>query len=135
MSVTASTASDRGVDPDPSSADSAELEEDPTPAPEPVPLPDRLQSVHEWVNHTFGPLGAAALAPDAATATPGHPVDLYDSGATHHMSPFREDFTSFTEIPARPLNAANQQQFNAMGVGKMTVPVPNAPSKDTPLHL
>ncbi|EIW56044.1 uncharacterized protein TRAVEDRAFT_80018, partial [Trametes versicolor FP-101664 SS1] len=62
-------------------------------------------------------------------------VDLYDSGATHHMSPFREHFETFTETPARSLNAANQQQFHATGIGSMVIPVPNAPSEDTRIRL
>ncbi|TFK77814.1 hypothetical protein K466DRAFT_440105, partial [Polyporus arcularius HHB13444] len=61
--------------------------------------------------------------------------DLYDSGATHHMSPYRSEFVTFTETPARPLSAANQQQFHAQGVGEMIIPVPNPPSEDTRIKL
>ncbi|RPD55062.1 hypothetical protein L227DRAFT_476078, partial [Lentinus tigrinus ALCF2SS1-6] len=61
--------------------------------------------------------------------------DLYDSGATHHMSPYRQDFVRFTPMPDKPLNAANQQQFLAKGSGEMVISVPNAPSEDSPIEL
>ncbi|KAI9060390.1 hypothetical protein FKP32DRAFT_1544432, partial [Trametes sanguinea] len=62
-------------------------------------------------------------------------LDLYDSGATHHMSPYRQDFASFAATPDKPLNAANQQQFHAKGVGEMFIPVPNPPSPPTRIKL
>ncbi|OSD05207.1 hypothetical protein PYCCODRAFT_1339524, partial [Trametes coccinea BRFM310] len=62
-------------------------------------------------------------------------LDLYDSGATHHMSPYRQDFMSFNATPDKPLNAANQQQFQAKGVGEMLIPVPNPPSPPTRIKL
>ncbi|RPD73157.1 hypothetical protein L226DRAFT_433990, partial [Lentinus tigrinus ALCF2SS1-7] len=61
--------------------------------------------------------------------------DLYDSGATHHMSPYRQDFVRFSPTPDRPLNAANQQTFLAQGIGEMVVAVPNAPSEDSRIKL
>ena len=27
--------------------------------------------------------------------------DLYDSGAAHHMTPYRDEFTSFQKMPTR----------------------------------
>ncbi|CDO78107.1 hypothetical protein BN946_scf184638.g3 [Trametes cinnabarina] len=85
--------------------------------------------------HEAGPLAAAVHAPLAAVASAGRALDLYDSGATHHMSPYRQDFTSFNATPDKPLNAANQQQFQAKGVGEMLIPVPNPPSPPTRIKL
>ena len=51
--------------------------------------------------------------------------DLYDSRASHHMSPCQEDFINFQEIPAKLLTAANRQTFSATGVGNMIVSIPN----------
>ncbi|PIL29342.1 hypothetical protein GSI_09393 [Ganoderma sinense ZZ0214-1] len=118
------------------------------PAPEPVPLLERLSNVAEWLNRVFGegcedapapsaPSAAAALEPLAATAAvePRPPVDLYDSSATHHMSPYREDFLTFQEIPPHDLTAANQQPFQATGVGDMLLPVPNDPAPSSNIRL
>ncbi|KAI0370413.1 hypothetical protein BV20DRAFT_944260, partial [Pilatotrama ljubarskyi] len=81
------------------------------------------------------PSTAAAHVPDAAAVAANHVIDLYDSGATHHMSPYLGDFVSFTATADKPLNAANQQQFHAKGVGEMVIPVPNAPAEDTHIKL
>ncbi|KIL56041.1 hypothetical protein M378DRAFT_43351, partial [Amanita muscaria Koide BX008] len=51
--------------------------------------------------------------------------DLYDSGASHHMSPCREDFITFREIQPYKLTAANNQPFMARGIGDMDILVPN----------
>jgi len=60
--------------------------------------------------------------------------DLYDSGASHHMSPCREDFINFQSIPEKSLTAANQQHFSALGMGDMIISVPNG-SKETKMKL
>ncbi|PPQ83602.1 hypothetical protein CVT26_001384 [Gymnopilus dilepis] len=52
-------------------------------------------------------------------------AELYDSGCTKHLSPFREDFEDFAEIPAKTFNAANKQKFSAIGKGEMVVDIPN----------
>ncbi|KZT66429.1 hypothetical protein DAEQUDRAFT_656439, partial [Daedalea quercina L-15889] len=52
-------------------------------------------------------------------------IDLYDSGASDHMSPYRDAFLTFCETVPRSLNAANQQMFQATGVGDVVVNIPN----------
>lgn len=52
-------------------------------------------------------------------------VELYDSGTTHHLSPYRDRFITFRPIPPKGFDAANQQSFSATGVGDMMVEVPN----------
>jgi hypothetical protein len=47
-------------------------------------------------------------------------IDLFDSGASRHMSGHRHRFTNFTEIEARPITAADKQCFNAIGKGDGT---------------
>ena len=55
-----------------------------------------------------------------------HPIwDLYDSGASHHMSPCHEDFVSFKDIAPCPLTTANQEAFMAHGIGDLIIMVPN----------
>ena len=52
-------------------------------------------------------------------------MELYDSGATRHISPYRDAFETYTTIPPKPFTAANRQVFNATGIGEMVVDVPN----------
>ena len=44
-------------------------------------------------------------------------VDLYDSGATCHMSGFRHRFINFVEIDPKPITAADKRTFSATGQG------------------
>ena len=66
-----------------------------------------------------------------AVITPGDEdsrvrVELYDSGATQHISPYKSDFISYAPLaPPIFLNTANQQRFPAIGRGTLVVQVPN----------
>ncbi|THH08422.1 hypothetical protein EW146_g8993 [Bondarzewia mesenterica] len=51
--------------------------------------------------------------------------ELYDSGATRHISPYRSDFERFETIPPKPFKAANKQTFDALGTGDIVVEVLN----------
>ena len=62
-------------------------------------------------------------------------TELYDSGATWHISPYKPDFLTY--LPLTPpvfLNAANQQKFPAIGHGMLSVLVPHG-AKETWLTL
>ncbi|KAI0075255.1 hypothetical protein K474DRAFT_1560994, partial [Panus rudis PR-1116 ss-1] len=50
--------------------------------------------------------------------------ELYDSGATRHMSPHRNRFINFIEIPPRSIGAADNRSFKAVGKGDMFIDVP-----------
>jgi Pol polyprotein/LTR polyprotein gag-polypeptide-like protein len=53
-------------------------------------------------------------------------IELYDSGITHHISPYKSNFISYAPlIPPVFLNMANQQQFSAIGCGTLAIQVPN----------
>jgi hypothetical protein len=52
-------------------------------------------------------------------------IELINSGCTHHISPYREDFTSFEEIPPRSFQAANKQRFSTVGMGELTIDLPD----------
>jgi len=53
-------------------------------------------------------------------------VELFDSGATRHISPYKADFTAYSPLtPPVFLNTANQQRFPAVGTGKLAIHVPN----------
>ena len=64
----------------------------------------------------------------AADETGGTEAELYDSGASRHMCPIRERFVTYHEIPARPITAANNCIFYAVGVRDLDVQVPNSAS-------
>ena len=49
----------------------------------------------------------------------GSEVDIYDSGASSHMSPDCHWFTKFRETPPYPIAAADKAIFNATGIGNM----------------
>ncbi|HEV7735797.1 MAG TPA: reverse transcriptase domain-containing protein, partial [Chlamydiales bacterium] len=73
---------------------------------------------------TVSSQACAYIADDIAINSPV-PFDLYDSGASHHMTPHREDFITFQVIVPRPLTAANQGKFHAIGIGDTIIMVPN----------
>ena len=66
---------------------------------------------------------AASLA--GTDETRGAEVDLYDSGATRHMSGFRHKFLDFTRIEPVPIITADKRSFEATGKGNMYVHIPN----------
>src|ERR1700678_1487854 len=55
-------------------------------------------------------------------------VDLYDSGATRHMSGFHHKFIDFVEIEPIPITAADKRTFKATGKGDMRIYLPNGNS-------
>ncbi|CAA7259930.1 unnamed protein product [Cyclocybe aegerita] len=61
-------------------------------------------------------------------------VEIYDSGSTRHISPYREDFVNLTEIPPQTLRAANKNNFSATGVGELIIDVPSGVNMKQ-LHL
>jgi len=52
-------------------------------------------------------------------------VDLYDSGASRHMSGHHHRFTNFIEIEPKPITAANKRAFHAIRKGDMLIDIPN----------
>src|SRR5487761_336488 len=61
-------------------------------------------------------------------------AELYDSGATRHMSPFRDRFSNYRVIPPRAITAADKRIFYAVGTGDLRIEVPNGESS-TPIVL
>jgi hypothetical protein len=75
-----------------------------------------------------------ALA-DSAVLTSARPeVELHDSGASQHMSPFLHRFTNLRSIPPRTITAASSRVFYAIGTGDLKIDVPNGASS-TPITL
>lgn len=50
--------------------------------------------------------------------------ELYDSGASRHMTPFRHKMINYTSIEPTSIKAANSRTFQAVGKGDMYVNVP-----------
>ncbi len=61
-------------------------------------------------------------------------IELYDSGASRHMSPHGHKFTNYRTIPPCPITAANKNIFHAVGLGNLGINVPNG-STTTPIIL
>ena len=89
-------------------------------------------TIHQWLDQQDDYAGetltssftTAMLANDGAA--PGTETDLYDSGASRHMSPHRHRFTNYISIPPRSISAADNGQFMAIGQGDMRINVPGA---------
>jgi hypothetical protein len=60
--------------------------------------------------------------------------ELYDSGASCHMSPFRQQFVSYRSIPPCPIMAADKCVFYANGIRDLRICIPNGESY-TPVIL
>src|SRR5580658_2869541 len=71
--------------------------------------------------------------PNAAAHAPLS-VELYDSGASRHMSPSCNRFKSYQEIAPRAITAADKRVFYAVGTGDLEIEVPNGEST-TPILL
>jgi len=54
--------------------------------------------------------------------------ELYDSGATQHMTPYKEALVNYTAIMPKPINVENQCTFCAIRHGDLPIHIPNSPS-------
>ena len=52
-------------------------------------------------------------------------VEIFNSGTTRHISPYRDDFVTLSAITPKTLRAANKGSFSAVGVGELVIDVPN----------
>src|SRR6202522_3225275 len=62
-------------------------------------------------------------------------IDLYDSGASRHMSGFRHRFINFVKITPKPITAADKRSFSAVGKGDILVYLPNRKGKTSRVLL
>lgn len=68
-----------------------------------------------------------------ARTNAGVETEPYDSGASRHMSPYRDRFVSYRTILPRAITAADKRVFYAVGEGDLRVEVPNGESSTTVL--
>ena len=62
-------------------------------------------------------------------------VDLYDSGATRHMSGFFHKFINFVRVDPVPITTADKRTFQATGKGDMYVNIPNREKSNSRILL
>ena len=61
----------------------------------------------------------------AEAVQPTGVAELYDSGCTNHISPYRNQFENFQSITPRHFRAANKQTFSTTGRGELVIDVPH----------
>jgi len=61
-------------------------------------------------------------------------TEVYDSGCTSHISPYRNNLKNFIEISPKSFQAANKQDFQAVGKGEMVIDLLNG-ANILQLHL
>jgi len=62
---------------------------------------------------------------EAKPSLDGARTELYNSGCTQHISPCRDQFEKFQEIPPKAFCAANKQSFSAIGKGELVIDIPD----------
>jgi len=84
---------------------------------------------------THGDIQQAAFATgDYNIHQPEVEIELYASGASTHMSPYRHRFINYRPIPPRAFTTANKRVFYAIGTGDIQIVVPNGDTT-TPILL
>jgi hypothetical protein len=74
--------------------------------------------------------GYATLV-NAARLNDGIETELYDSGASRHMSPYRSRFENYKQIEGKSITAADKRLFKAIGVGNLRIQIPNGKNTTT----
>ena len=77
---------------------------------------------------------AAVVGKAHAQAGPSTMTELFDFGASRHMSPFWNRFMNYKEIEPCPIQAVDKQIFHAVGLGDLKIEVPRGTSF-TPIIL
>jgi gag-polypeptide of LTR copia-type len=87
-----------------------------------------------WSKPLHASLRSLVLMALPPTYSKGQIWEIYDSGASHHMSPICDDFMEFQSTTPKSLTAANQQEFHLSGIGDVLISVPNGQNTTT-IHL
>ena len=83
------------------------------------------QEAEETIDHAFSSIASFSAAYITAGKNPLERVEIYDSGATCHMSPYIDAFTNFEFIEPKKISAADNRTFDAIGKGNLHVRIPN----------
>ena len=76
------------------------------------------------VEEIFGDISGEVFVV-AKTVQASVKTELYNSGCTNHISPYKSDFNNFQTIETRHFRAANKQTFSTIGKGELVVDIPN----------
>ncbi|KAG2078559.1 hypothetical protein BDR04DRAFT_939513, partial [Suillus decipiens] len=52
-------------------------------------------------------------------------IELLDSGASRHMSSYKDLFQDFVSIMPKPITTADKHTFEAIGKGSLLITLPN----------
>ena len=63
----------------------------------------------------------------------GVQTELYDSGASQHMSPYCNHFEDYVSIAPKPIMATDKWYFQAIGRGNLQIKIPNNSNSTTVL--
>ncbi|KAG2085238.1 uncharacterized protein F5147DRAFT_522777, partial [Suillus discolor] len=56
-------------------------------------------------------------------------IELFDSGASRHMSSYRDLFQDFVSITPKPITTADRHTFEATGKRNIQITLPNGQSQ------
>src|SRR5277367_524644 len=70
----------------------------------------------------------AAMLVNVEGSVEGVQTELYDSGASRHMSPYRDHFENYIPIMPKSITAADKRHFQAIGKGDLRIKIPNGTS-------
>ena len=73
----------------------------------------------------FGDTSGEAFVAAELVQTVGM-AELYDSGCTNHISPYKNQFENFQSITLCHFRAANKQTFSIIGKGELIINIPNS---------
>jgi hypothetical protein len=73
----------------------------------------------------FGDTSGEAFVVAEAVESSGIIAELYDSGCTNHISPYRDRFENFERTSPRSFKAANKEMFSTIGKGDLVIDIPN----------
>lgn len=86
---------------------------------------------HDAFTHAFNLAMLANVHASSSDAS----TELYDSGASRHISPYHHHFVNYTSIVPKPITAADKCMFNAIDKGDMEIDVPIGDGKSKTILL
>ena len=90
-----------------------------------LPLPALENIVSDNDEPPAPELEASALPAFTVSTAIDHTSELYDSGATCHMTPHKGALLNYTPIAPKPISTANQLTFHTFGHGGLPIHLPN----------
>ena len=69
-----------------------------------------------------------SMLANAARTSEGVETELYDSGASRHMTAYRNRLENYVSIVPKPIAAADKRFFQATGKGNLRIKIPNGNS-------